>query len=107
MAGIAFLKGSLANTIRVKAATSIVHPNNNPARRAEIGNQIPTNIPIAPIISKAPVKKLKKEGRPNRLKSSAIFPDIIFVPVIKKNTNKTTCIRLDDRVLAVDRKVIL
>lgn len=58
-AGIAFLKGSLASTIRVNAAASIVPPNNNPANKATVGIQIPINIPIAPTISKAPVKKLK------------------------------------------------
>lgn len=89
-AGIAFLKGSLANTIRVNAAASIVPANNNPAHKAITGIQIPINIPIAPTISKAPVKKLKNEGKPNRLNSSAIFPDIIFVPVIKKNRDNTT-----------------
>ena len=39
-AGIAFLKGSLANTIRVNAAASIVPPNNNPAHKATTGIQI-------------------------------------------------------------------
>ena len=34
-------------------------PNNNPANKATVGTQIPINIPIAPTISKAPVKKLK------------------------------------------------
>lgn len=82
-AGIAFLKGSFANTIRVKAAASIVPPNNKPDNKAIAGNHIPISIPAAPINSKAPVKTLKKAGKPNLLNSSAIFPDIIFDPVTK------------------------
>lgn len=90
-AGIAFLKGSLANTIRVKAAASIVPPNSKPDNIAIIGIHMPTSIPAAPMSSKAPVKTLKKAGKPNRLNSSAIFPEIIFDPVTKKKTANIIC----------------
>lgn len=90
-AGIAFLKGSLANTIRVNAAASIVPPNNKPDNNANVGIHMPASIPAAPISSRAPVKTLKNAGKPNRLNSSAIFPDMIFVPVRKKKTANTIC----------------
>lgn len=90
MAGIDFLNGSFTITTKVKAATNIVPPNSNPANNATYGTHIPINIPIAPIISKAPVRKLKIDGKPNRLNSSAIFPEIIFVPVIMKKINNNT-----------------
>ena len=46
-------------------------------------------------------KKLKNEGKPNRLNSSAIFPDIIFVPVIKRNRNNTTFTTLINIKIAI------
>lgn len=63
MAGTAFLNGSFAININVSAAINIVPPNNIPAKTAMIGTHMPTIIPIAPIISKLPVKILKNDGK--------------------------------------------
>lgn len=65
-AGMAFWKGSRTKTISVKAAASIVPPSNSPANSAIVGNQTPASMPIAPTISKKPVRKLKNGGNPNR-----------------------------------------
>lgn len=80
IAGSAFLSGSLAMTISMKAATSIVEPSIKPASEAAFWYQNPAIIPMDPAISNEPVKKLKKDGRPSFSNSFAIFPDMIVVP---------------------------
>jgi thiol-disulfide isomerase/thioredoxin len=101
IAGIAFLKGSRAITSKIKAATSIAEPSSNPDNKAAIGIQIPTNIPIEPTISIKPVKKLNMDGRPNRLNSFAIFPEIILVPVNIKNIPNTTCKMINNITIGI------
>lgn len=55
-AGIAFLKGSLANTIRVNAAASIVPPNNKPDNNANVGIHMPASIQRRLLAQERPLK---------------------------------------------------
>lgn len=90
-AGIAFGKGSLAITSRMKAATNMVTPKSNPDSNAAIENHIPMIKPMELMISIKPVKKLKMGGSPKRSNSFAILPEIIFVPVNIKKIATMTC----------------